>query len=184
MKNSEWDAWLQGWLKRHPLRTPPAELQRKIRQEVMSRIRAEHASVRDRVLRWVLEPRWSFALGGALAAALVAAILIFPARTADHAAAPAAQEVEQEAQLLLEVGETAYLADLDLEGELRDADRLVLAEAVTTKPDPSWAEFENNAEVLDLLEEDETQAAKTDRVTDEELLEELKRIDDAEMALS
>ena len=184
MKNSEWDAWLQGWLKRHPLRTPPAELKGWFRQEVMSRIRAEQSAART--LRWTPQPRWSLAWSGALAAALVTAILILPARLANHAPAPAVQvqEVEQEAQALLEAGEVTYLADLDLEGELRDADHLVLAEAVAAKPAPSWSEFENDVEVLDLLEEEDAQAGKTDRVTDEGLLEELKRIDDAEIALS
>ena len=183
MKNNEWDAWLQGWLKRHPLRTPPAELKGRFRQEVMSRIRAQQAPA-ARTLRWTLQPRWGLAWSGALAAALVAAILILPARLANHASAPAMQEVEQEAQLLLEVGEVTYLADLDLEGELRDADRLVLTEAVTANSAPSWSEFENDVEVIDLLEEEGPPAGKADRVTDEELLEELKRIDDAEMALT
>lgn len=179
MKNSEWDAWLQGWLQRNPLRSPPEELTGRFRQEVMSRIRAKQAPVHT--LRWMLEPRWSFALGGALAAVLALVVLGRP-----HTPAPAfsTQEIEQEARVLLEAGEVTYLADLDLEGELRDADRLVLAEAVAPKPDSSWSEFENDMEVLDLLEEEGPPAAKTDRVTDEELLEELKRIDDAEMALS
>lgn len=148
MKNSEWDAWLQGWLKRHPLRTPPAELNGRFRQEVMSRIRAEQAPIRT--LRWVLEPRRSFALGGVLAAVLALAVIGRP-----HAHAPSARQVKQG-----------------------------LAEVVTAKSAPSWSEFENDVEVLDLLEEEEAQAGKPDRVTDEELLEELKRIDDAEMALS
>lgn len=189
MKDSEWEDGLLGWLKRHPLRTPPAGFEEGFRRQVMARIRAGQALDRGRgqvpvrTPRWTLEPRWGLAWSGALAAVLVAAILILPARLANHAAAPSVQEQEvvQEANLLFEVGEVAHLADVDLEGELQEHDRLVLAEAVPAQGD-AWADFENDIELLDLLEEEENNPEESRRVTDEELQEELRQLDDAEMA--
>lgn len=183
MKSGEWEAWLQGWLKRHPLRTPPEGLQQEIRQTVMARIRSQEVPAYIRTLRWTLQPRWGLAWSGALAAALVAALLILPARPPDRASSPASEEVAQEAQLLLEMGEAATLAELDLEGELEEADRLMLADA-SAQPASSGTELEADLELLDLLEEEEAGSGEADRLTDEELLEELHSMDEAEMALS
>ena len=177
MNSGDWQGWLQGWLKQHPLKTPPEGFERRFRDDVMARIRAEQAPVWR--LRWSLEPRWALGLGGALAAVLAVAVI-------GRSPALPVQEIEQETAVLFEAGEMAHLADLDLESELREVDQLVLAEAAAASPSSSWTEFENDLELLQSLEEEpETLGAGgTDRVTDEELLEELRRVDEAEMAYS
>ncbi len=177
MNGSDWQGWLQGWLKQHPLKTPPEGFERRFREDVMARIRADQAPVWR--LRWSLEPRWALAMGGALAAVLAVAVV-------GRSPTLPAQEIEQEAAVLFEAGEVAHLSDLDLEGELREVDRLVLAEAETASSSPassSWTDFENDVELLRLLEEDEN-SGQADRVTDEELMEELRQVDEAEMAYS
>lgn len=125
MNAGEWNAWLQSWLKRHPLRRPPEGLEREFPQAVMARVRAEQAAW---TLRWTLDPRWSFALGGALAAVLALVVVQRP-------------------------------------------------------PAPSVQEVESDVELLDLLEE-EAQPGEAPPVSDEELLEELQRMDEAEMAFT
>ncbi len=149
MRSEEWNAWLRSWLSRHPLRTPPAGFERQLRQDVLARIRGEQATVRT--IRWTLQPRWSFALGGALAAALVAGILILPGRLANHTPDPVMQEAAS-------------------------GDRLVLADAST--------ELEQDLELLDLLEEEQAEPEELESIDDEVLLEELRRMDEAEMAVS
>ena len=175
MNGGEWQDWLQGWLKRHPVQAPPQEFERRFRDDVMARIRAEQAPVWR--LRWSLEPRWALAMGGALAAVLAVAVI-------GRAPSLPVPQIEQEAVVLFEAGEVGQLAELDLEGELQDEDRLVLAEAVTAAPSSSsLADFENDLELLQSLEEEPVAGAeKTYRVTDEQLLEELRRVDEAEMA--
>ncbi len=116
MKTTSWDEWLRGWLRRHPAGEPPQELQREYRRQVMDRIRAENAPRTVLPPIWVLRPRPAFAFAGALAAALTVLLVIrTPARVA--------HQVEQESQVLFEAGEG------DLEQELQDQDRIVLAEA-------------------------------------------------------
>lgn len=177
MSGGDWQERLQGWLKQHPLKTPPEGFERRFRGDVMARIRAEQAPVWRP--RWSLEPRWALAMGGALAAALAVAVV-------GRSPTLPAPEIEQEAALLFEAGEVDPLSDLDLEGELREADRLVLAEAALSGASGSWADFENDLELLQALEEEPEApgAGGTDRVTGEELLEELRRVDEAEMAYS
>lgn len=79
MMPAGWQDWLMGWLRRHPLKEPPAELRRGYAQEVMARIRAEENP--SPVFVWrpraalPLAPAWRFAFGGALAAALAVAVV-------------------------------------------------------------------------------------------------------------
>ena len=152
MKSDAWDAWLQGWLKRHPLRTPPASSEWDLRHAVMARIRPEQVRAREpvhRTLRWVLQPRGSFALGGALAALLVFVVL-------NRAPAPSLQPMEEpQTTLQTRQVQVASLEDSDLEKEI---------------------------ETLELLAEEEPQSAEP--ITEEKLPEELRKLDEAEMAVS
>lgn len=70
-----WQDWLNEWLRRHPLKEPPAELRRGYVQEVMARIRAQENPSPVFVWRPRLAPAWRFAFGGALAAALAVAVV-------------------------------------------------------------------------------------------------------------
>ncbi len=99
MNPQEWDNWLRSFLKRHPLKDPPAELQRGYHRQVMDRILAPPI--------WVFRPRPVFGWAGALAA--VAAVLVLmptPARVA--------RQINRDSQVLLETGELALLDSAEL----------------------------------------------------------------------
>lgn len=101
MNPNEWQAWLTSWLRRHPIKEPPAAFQRTYREEVMARIRAEKAPapvpVRPFILRF--SPRPAFALAGALACVLALALLTRPSLESR------VQQIEEELQILAEVTE-------------------------------------------------------------------------------
>ena len=143
MNPGEWDDWLKQWFKAHPLKEPSAALQQQYRQEVMARIREESAP--SRVLAWILRPRFTFAFGGALAAALAVLML------ASHSPVRQTGQIEQEAQVLFEATGVASLNDADLEEEVQAQDRIVL---------------------------------EVELGSDEELLQEIQRLDNEEIALS
>lgn len=75
MMPTGWQDWLNGWLRRHPLKEPPAELRRGYVQEVMARIRAGENPSPVFVWRPRLKPAWRLAFGGALATALAVAVV-------------------------------------------------------------------------------------------------------------
>ncbi len=166
MNPAEWNIWLLHWLKAHPLKEPPIELQQQYRQEVMARIQEESAP--SRVLAWILRPRFTFAFGGALAAALAVLMLV------SHSPVRQTGQIEQEAQVLFETTGIASLNDADLEEEVQAQDRIVLAEAVEDETLKLWDE----------LEEFGAGPSEGEPNSDEELIKELQHLDDEEMALS
>ena len=166
MNPGEWNRWLKQWFQTHPLKEPPAALQQRYRQEVMARIQEE--SVPSRFLAWIPRPRFTFAFGGALAAALAIVMLV--------SRSPVRQtgQIEQEAQILFETAGVSSLNDADLEEEVQTQDRIVLAEAVEDETARLWDE----------LEEVGASPTEGESNSDEELLRDLQHLDDEEMALS
>jgi hypothetical protein len=137
MPDESWTHWLNHWLKAHPVKAPPAHAGADYTGEVMRRIRAGQRTAP--VLGWLAFPRVSFALGTALAC-LLAALLIWRG---------------------------PELAQLNLERELQESDRIVLAEVLTDKPDsPKPEEAGEPAE---------------EEVSEEEVLEELQTLDELEL---
>ena len=165
---SNWMSWLQEWLSRHPLKEPPAELQRRYLQEVMAKIHA--AETPARAVDW--QPRrvpvWRLALGGTMATALALSIVmaLYP-RYLTH-------QIEQEAQVLFEAVGVAALNDADLEQEVETQDRIVLAEAVEDETLRLWEELEDAG----------AGPADEESGSDEELIKELQHLDEEELALS
>ena len=154
MKTNSWDEWLRGWVRRHPVGEPPQELQREYSRQVMARIRAENAPKTVLQPIWVLRPRPVFVFAGALAAALAVLLVIRAPARVDH----------QEAALLNYDG--------DLEQELQEQDRIVLAEAVEPSKTTSAEQ-----ETLELWEE-------TENSSDDDLVNDLRQADESELAFS
>lgn len=118
MNRLDWQEWLDHWLKKHPLREPPASLRRGYTDQVMARIRAESPANQPMVFRF-LEPRPSLAWGGALAAVLAIVVLVSsPERSL--------QELDRDSQWLLAADEYSFVEE-DLEQEIleQEADDLV-----------------------------------------------------------
>lgn len=162
MNPQEWDNWLRNFLKRHPLKDPPQDLQRAYHRQVMDRILAPPV--------WVFKPRPVFGWAGALAA--VTAVLVLmptPARVA--------RQVDRESQTLMEAGEMAFLDNPDLEQDLREHDRIVLAEAVT-------GNGEEALEIWDDLESLEEIPAGAEPDSEEDLEKELRQLDELELAIT
>ena len=161
MNPQEWDNWLRSFLKRHPLKDPPAELQRGYHRQVMDRILAPPI--------WVFRPRPVFGWAGALAA--VAAVLVLmptPARVA--------RQINRDSQVLLETGEPALLDSVELEQDLQEHDRIVLAEAVPQEP-----EGEETLKIWEDLESLEEIPAVD---SGEDLEKELRQLDESELAIT
>lgn len=137
MPDESWSNWLTRWLKAHPLKEPPAHPGAVYTDEVMRRIRSAPRVAPG--LGWLTFPRVSFALGTAMAC-LLAALLLW-------------QDPE--------------LAQLNLEEELQEDDRIVLAQALVPKTADERP--------------DETDEFMEEEVPDEEILEELQTLDELEL---
>ena len=172
MNENEWRQWLENWLDRHPLPKPPEWSGNDYVRQVMERIRPAPAP-EPLWQRW-LQPRPAFALAGTFAAALIMlAVYRNPAWTQTR--------LEQESQLLLDAGELPPLNGAALEQNLREQDRIQLAEAVEEQK--WWSDFVQDSELLEELQETGTEESKH-RVTDEELLKEIRLSDEREVAVS
>ncbi len=173
MKTSDWYGWFQGWLKRHPVAPMPPQIERSYRQEVMDKVRAL-GSPRP-ALQWLPKPRLSLAWGAAVAAVLM--LIVLTPQGADRLV----DQVEEEWQILLEVGEMAQLEPETLEDALQAEDRMMLAEAISQGPDADQIEA-----TLDLIEalEELGEFSPEETLTDEEWLELLGELDEEDLALS
>lgn len=161
MNPQEWDNWLRNFLKRHPLKDPPQKLQRDYHRQVMDRILAAPV--------WVFRPRPVFGWAGALAA--VTAVLVLmptPARVA--------RQIDQDSQVFLETEELALLDSAELEQDLKEYDRIVLAEAV-----PQEVKREEALEIWEELESLEEIPALD---SGEDLEKELRQLDESELAIA
>jgi hypothetical protein len=164
MNPQEWDNWLRNFLKRHPLKDPPQEMQRDYHRQVMDRILAPPV--------WVFKPRPVFGWSGALAA--VTAVLVLmptPARVA--------RQIDRDSRVLLETEELALLDSAELEQDLQEHDRIVLAEAVPEEPDTEEA-----LEIWDDLESLEEIHSGDEPDAEEDLEKELRQMDESELAIT
>ncbi|MDO8729792.1 MAG: hypothetical protein Q7J69_01195 [Candidatus Omnitrophota bacterium] len=166
MNPQEWDHWLRSFLKRHPLKDPPAKLQRDYHRQVMDRILAPPVWV----VRPIFKKPWTvFGWAGALAA--VTAVLVLmptPARVA--------RQIDRDSQLFLETGELALLDSAELEQDLKEYDRIVLAEAVPQEP--------AREEALEIWEELESLEEIPAVDSGEDLEKELRQLDESELAIT
>ena len=172
MKRADFLTWLKDWLTRHPLATPPEPLQASYIEEVMRRIRT--ASAPSPVFRWFPQPHSAFALGTAVACLLVVVAVV------NRPPMRLAKQVEQDWQVLSDVGELTELLPHDLAEEAKTLDRLMLAEAEPLVDDEAWVD--ETLELLNEVEEDHDTALDAETV--ENLLEELERLDESELAAS
>lgn len=172
MKTSQWHGWITDWLKRHPVKGPPAELQRELTQGVMAKIRAQSAPAPATI------SRPAFALAGIAVALLLTAIWF--GRPVRPSSQQLAQEAQQDWQILFVLGEMALLdSDEEIQEALQAEDEILLAEAVRSSGPAAQAD-----EVLRLIEELEAlEAVTSDEMpgSEEEWLEELKRLDEEEL---
>lgn len=121
MNRPDWQTWLDRWLKRHPLREPPAHARGGYADQVMARIRAEAPQGRPAVFR-LWEPRPSLAWGGALAAGLAVVMLVSaPQRNL--------RRLDRDSQILLAGGDFSFLEE-DLEQELQEQETEDLVEEI------------------------------------------------------
>jgi len=163
MNSSQWSFWLKRWLKEHPVKEPPQFLQERYAQEVMMRLQARSETPFSAWLGWLFQPRPAFALGTALAGLLAIGLFLnrFTDRWIDRAA------VEEAA----------------LELEMRAADQWVLAQAVPEESEA--ARLEEDLQFLQEMEEEEPEEPASEEThSEEDLLEELKRLDESDLALS
>lgn len=166
MNPKEWDNWLRSFLKKHPLKDPPQELQRAYHRQVMDQILAPPVWV----VRPILKPWTVFGWAGALAA--VAAVLVLmptPARVA--------RQIDRDSQVFLETEELALLDSADLEQDLQEHDRIVLAEAVPGNDEEAleiWDDLESLGEI----------PAGDEPAAEEDLEKELRHLDELELAIT
>lgn len=172
MKPFDFLTWLNHWVARHPLRTPPESLQASYTEEVMRRIHTTQALTP--AWRWGWRPQLTLAWGTALACLL--AVVLVMKRTP----IPLAGEVERDWQLLAEVGEGHDLPSSNLDDEVQMVDRLVLAEASPSE-DETW--IRQTLELLNDVDE-QTDATSENQDNPDGWLKDLEQLDDAELASS
>ena len=165
MNPQEWDRWLRSFLKRHSLQDPPPELQRDYHRQVMDRILTPPPV-------WIFKPRPVFGWAGALAA-VTAVLLLMPTP------ARVARQVNQESHLLLATDDLASLDSADLEQDLLEHDRIVLAKAV-----PERTNGEEALEIWTDLESLDEIPAGDEAGTEEDLEKDLRQLDESELAIT
>ncbi len=109
------------------------------------------------IFRWLPQPRFGFALGTALAAGL---LVVF----------------------LLGRNPNPPTGQVDSPLPTPSPERFMVAEGLTSGNPRE--EIVNTLELLELLESNEQNLEGPDRVTDEELMEELRQLDEEELAIS
>lgn len=156
MNPQEWSTWLRQWLTRHPVKTPPAQQGTEYVREVMARVRPPQVVFRP---AWEWRPRPVFVLAAACALLLV--VILRPGGRG-------MATLEREWQLLADVGEVPELNGVNLEEELREVDRWMLAKADSSASAPDAVE-----ETLQLFDELGVDPELEDSESPEEWLQEL-----------
>ena len=182
------DAWLQAWVRRRPLKEPPAVDGVHYTAEVMARVRALNTpsaqpiapAARALRLSWWSWPRLT--VGGLAAVAVGVAVILWDV----HRASPRqALRIAQDAQVLEALGDPTieWLGegrDEELADELQTTDQLmVIAKSV---PDKELS-VDQTLQLLQQLGEEAPDHLSTGSTgsNDEELLEELKLFDETDL---
>lgn len=172
--------WLHQWLRHHPVKQPPSSARDRFTASVMTRIRAveEPAAVTVGVRRWVAWPQFG------LAVAAAAAIVLLLVWTVEPPGARLAWQIAREVEMLVAVEESLLepLVATDpetLADDLEALDEIVLAEAAAAADDDRWIR-----QTLDLLESLDEEDAEVEAGDTEEWLDELERLDEAELTAS
>ena len=161
MSGRSFDAWLKDWLARHPLRQPPASLERGYATEGMRRVRAAP----EPAFAW----RWPRLAAACAAVAVLAAVVILR-----PSGQRLAEQVERDAAVLASVAPAADPSSDSLEDEIETVDHLTLAGADLADEDAAWID-----ETQQLLQELDDDAGAADPADLD--LEDLQWIDDAEL---
>ena len=180
----DFTTWLQQWLARHPLkmRDLNAEDRARFTQTVMQRMPAPASAATPgwrALLASLLRPQ--LALGMA-AAAILAVLLVGRQAPGPAAVAQAGPSVEERALIVAALNDPTsdVLAAVDeqaLADELMAQDALMLAEATPTA-DEQWLN-----QTLELLQQfDEDVSSDGAEASDEEWLQDLQLLDDAELS--
>lgn len=167
MNIQEWERWLRSFLKKHPLKDPPEEMRRDYHRQVMDRILAPPV--------WVVKPTfkpWTVFRWAGVLAAVTAALALMPTP------GRVARQIDRDSQILLETGELALLDGPDLEQDLQEHDRIVLAEAVPPQ------EAEEALEIWDTLEALEEVPPDPEPASESDLEQELRQLDESELAIT
>ena len=113
-----WHAWLRTWLTCHPLKNPPEFLRHSYTEEVMSRIRSQKQ--KRPAFGWIPIPRFTFALGTALACLLMTMVCIHRS--------PSRYQLAQNTDQNLSSEETPIGQTLDLLDQVAESDEFILTE--------------------------------------------------------
>ncbi|MBI3317830.1 MAG: hypothetical protein HYZ90_01600 [Candidatus Omnitrophica bacterium] len=157
MNRDRWERWVENWFSRHPVKEPPALLERAYPEEVMEKIRAAQT---DPSPLWRRAFKPSFALGTALAGM---GILFLWANLGPH------------------WEEAAFIREADLKEEARELDRLTLAQAAAAH---AQEDLEETVDLLEAVESDGSVRGEENPLSGEEWLQELRELDEMEIASS
>lgn len=118
----------------------PARMQKSYPQEVMARVRAEQLRQPRKSWEWLPQPRFAFALGGALAALL--AILVIPSTpcrivrqidrdsgTISSGQSESVSDLVEEMEALDAVGEGEGLSMEEMQEDLKELDQSEMSQA-------------------------------------------------------
>lgn len=176
---------LQQWLARHPLKmqAPDAHERARFTETVMQRVKAPQPAPEPAwraTFGWLWRPQWAL---GMAAAALLAAVIVGRQAPPPAAVAQAEPSVEERALLVAALNDPTsdVLAAVDeqtLAEELMAHDVLVLAEAAATS-DEQWLD-----QTLQLLQQFDEDVSSDGDATDEEWLQDLQLLDEAELSVS
>ena len=152
MNTPDWDTWLRQWMVKHPLKEPPASGTQEYTQEVMRRIRAMEAPAP--MFQWVPRPRSRPVLAWATVAVFALLIAIVVPRSSVRLA--------------------------DRQPEETSPQNMMVAESLPASDDEAW--IAQTLEVLEEVEAEDIDAwdSPQHRVTDDELLEELRLLEELE----
>ena len=177
-------SWWQGWLTRHPLKSPQRLDRSAYTAQVMTRVRQEarSASPASGVRSWVVWPR----LGLALAAAAAGMVVVL--HQEQQTGGRLARQIERDTALLAAVEEplTEPVATGDpeeLAEELALVETFTLAEA--PQSDEAW--IQDTVQLLNQLDEElpaDAAGEDTTGSSDDDWMQELQTLDESDLAAS
>ncbi len=200
MWRTDFAGWLTEWLSHHPLKTPPEspEVSSSYTREVMARVRSlteqdqqpawnPSTSAWTEIRRW-LRPRFVLALGGAVAAAAVAVVLMVP-RQAQIVQSPEPEprgemqlaQLPPQQTLPALAPDSTRVTPADLGVAVASNQSRLAEETVSPSDDTTW--ILNTLQLLGELD-DEDATTLSDESSIEESLKELRWLDEQQIASS